>query len=66
MGWRGLGRIPGGQSLPLVRWVWSVTEPGVGFSGMGQVFQVQMGRWVKEMEPEPFAENSGPKTLDLN
>lgn len=25
-----------------------------------------MGRWVKEMKPQPFAENSRPKTLDLN
>lgn len=25
-----------------------------------------MGRWGKEIEPETFAENSGPKTLDLN
>lgn len=43
-----------------------MTEPRMGFPGVGQVFQVQVGRWEKEMEPRPFAENSGPKTLDLN
>lgn len=43
-----------------------MTEPRMGFPGVGQVFQVQVGRREKEMEPQPFAKNSGPKTLDLN
>lgn len=50
VGWRGLGRIPGGPEPALVGWVWSViTESRAGFPCVGQVDQVQMGRWGKEI-----------------
>ena len=40
--------------------------PGVGLPGVGRVSQVQVARWGKEIEPEPSAENAGPKTMALN